>query len=60
MRMQNGHTVLNDYHRKRNKRLVKEVSVQSPMSYEEYIEQQRKLERQSRRAGAKGWRSTTA
>ena len=60
MRMQNKHTILNDYRRKRNKRLVKEVSERSPMSYVECIEQQRKLERQSRRVEAKGRRSTAA
>ena len=57
MRIQNAHTVLNNYHRKRNKRLVKDVSVQSPMSYEECIEQ-RTLERQSRREEVKGRQST--
>ncbi len=45
----NAPTDLNDYHKQRNKRLIKKVSEQPPMSREESIEQIRRLQEQSQR-----------
>lgn len=38
---------LNDFHKARNERLVRKVSEQPSMSQEEFIEQTRRLARQS-------------
>ncbi|WP_157579289.1 hypothetical protein [Spirosoma montaniterrae] len=38
---------LNDFHKARNKRLTKKISEQPSMSQEEFIEQTRRLARQS-------------
>ena len=38
---------LNDFHKARNERLVRKVSKQPSMSQEEFIEQTRRLARQS-------------
>ena len=44
-----SNTELNAYHIRRNARLVKEISAQRPMSYEECIAQARRLAQQSRK-----------
>lgn len=54
MKEQTCNTNLNDYHERRNARLVKEISEQRLMSRDECIAQARRLAQRTQKQGRKG------